>query len=184
MPPGPRERSVAAGLCPRVGRARQAPRFRRRRGRGDEAAPGLPRTPAHGRSGTWFVSRVSPPLPRPRRRRNLGAWRALPTRGQRPAATERSRGPGGIQPLIATALGPVPAWAQPARRRCSVTRTTSVIGPLPARVVVLGWIRSSCPRRRRNIGAARALPTACTRRAATGLPRGHAGTSGTVLQRH
>jgi hypothetical protein len=39
------------------------------------------------------------------------------------------------------------------------------------------------PRRRRNVGAWRALPTACTRRAATGMLRGDAGTSDPRLQR-
>jgi hypothetical protein len=55
----------------------------RRRGSGAVAGgkiksiPGSPCTPASDRSRAWFVGPVSPRLPRPRRRRNVGAWRAL-----------------------------------------------------------------------------------------------------------
>jgi hypothetical protein len=64
----------------------------------------------------------------------------------------------------------VPAPSRAGGKAASVTRTTSEVGPLPTRVAVLESVRSSRPRRRRNVGAWRALPTACTRRAATGMP--------------
>jgi hypothetical protein len=103
-----------------------------------------------------------------------------------------------VSPCVAA--GPVPASAEPAKRRCSGavaggatrrhhrgdTGTTNHVRDRPCAGVRggPGAASSPRPRRRRNIGAWRALPTACTRRAATGIPRGDAGTAGTFLQRH
>jgi hypothetical protein len=91
--------------------------------------------------------------------------------GPKAVATGPS-GTGTLLPRVSpcVAAGPVPASAEPARRRGSgavaggtiepipVTRTTSAIGPLPTRSVVLEPPRSPRPRRRRNLGAARAPP--------------------------
>ena len=140
--------STALGLCARVGGARAAPRFRRRRGRHHRGEIGTTNDVRDGSKagvrGGPGTGPIAPPAVAPERRRLAG----YATRARSPAATgnaERRLRRTGL--LISTALGAVPA---PGRILCEYEGVEHIhASPAMQRVVADDAVGQLCDRRGR-----------------------------------
>jgi hypothetical protein len=143
VPASPRGTSVAARLVQAVGRARQAPTFRRRRGRGGRSDS---RTTMHGSKGPIAgvirgpgVASIALPATAPEHRRRVGSAAWAPPRGLRRVGSAAWAPPRGLRRVGSAARAPDPRLREREHRGHGITplaRLPVTVSRMPRRYIV------------------------------------------------